>query len=110
MLIALLMQAAIAASPQAPAPSLARPIPTEQARGARCQRLITEVMREYQATRPPEGTKPERRETTRAQPPVWVPGAYPEEGYYAAVNRMLDGCPVPTPIYLPNAGAPAAKR
>lgn len=43
-----------------------------------------------------------RGEPVRSHPPIHVPGAYPDEGVYAAVMRFgPDGCMQPVPISLP---------
>ena len=120
MLIAFLMQAAVSAAPAPPPPTMEELVRNLQATGlaqrsTRCRNLVVEVMRPHLGERVdeivPGASGFERRGAPMgAQPPVWVPGANPEEGYYAAVDRQLDGCPVPTPIYLPNAPSPAGKE
>ncbi len=108
MLIALLLQAAVAAAPPPPV-LIDRGNKAEAWRNRpECQRLVVEAMRpkaEGQRGEIVQGaSKFEHKDGRETESPVWVPGANREEGYYAAVNRMVDGCPVPTPIYLPNAG------
>ena len=115
MLIALLLQAAINAAPvQAPA---TKPLPSidtlkRDLRGladAEVMRLSECRARTIEATAPVQGRLQPgalyRRGDRPAgvQDPLWKQGELAGEGYYAAVERSVGGCPVPRPIHLPNA-------
>ena len=97
MLVALLLQAAIT---QAPEP--AYPLKDKRAEAERlaaCNARVT-----HADTVSPgvlRGPKGQFENGARTQPPLWKRGENRDEGYYAAVARSIDGCPVSTPISLP---------
>ena len=114
MLIALLLQASFTVTIPSNATQAevqaALKAASEAAR-TRCGQYVIEAMAPFTGPAQVEGAtvnKPRVQARPEARP--WRPGENRDEGYYAAVNRMVDGCPVPTPIYLPNAPSPAGKR
>jgi len=89
MLVAILLQAVIGLDPHVP----------PQDRQAELDRRIECNQRITKAEEPAKGVL--RAPVGKTQKPLWRPGDNPEEGLYAPVARMVDGCPVPTPISLP---------
>jgi hypothetical protein len=90
MIVALLIQAAIV---QAPA------LPPKDRQAELARRLACNSARVTPADATPRGIL--REPAGKAEKPLWRPGVNPDEGYYAAVARSIDGCSVPTPISLP---------
>jgi hypothetical protein len=102
MLVALLLQAIIAQPPAPPPEALVRDLErVDQVRAirARCNQGLI-----YTREGLVDGASLYRpqQNPARAQEPLWKPGQFPDEGVYAAVERRVDGCPVPTPISVPS--------
>lgn len=118
MLIALLLQAAIAVQPQAPMDPSGQALPAPGNRGeVRMEVTVDETGRVVGTRITPRALCPGgtiqagmapgavyRGEPVSIHPPIHVPGAFPDEGVYAAVIRIgPDGCNIPVPISLPYA-------